>query len=117
MKSLLVSAALVFISLHAIDAAEDLTVLPELVDGVAPGNLLEEQLKKAAFAALDHRVEEYEKIKTPEDVVAWQQHARVVFLAAIGGLPQRTPLNARVMGQHDYGEYRVEKILFESQPG
>ncbi len=27
------------------------------------------------------------------------------------------PLNARVTGQRDFGDYRMEKILFESQPG
>ena len=97
--------------------AEDLTVLPPLVDGVAPTALVEEQLKKLAFAALARRETAYEQIKTPADVVAWQQRQRASFLAALGGLPERTPLNARVTGQRDFGAYRMEKILFESQPG
>jgi dienelactone hydrolase len=117
MKLLLALAALLFISLCAVRAAEDLTVLPPAIDGVAPTGLLEAQLKKLAFAALDRREAEYEKIKTPEDVAAWQKRERAAFLAAIGGLPERTPLNARVTGQRDCGEYRMEKILFESQPG
>src|SRR4051812_1614951 len=70
MKHLFASAALLFLSLSASRAVEDLTVLPPLVDGVAPTALLEEQLKKETFAALDRRVEEYEKIKTSADVVA-----------------------------------------------
>jgi dienelactone hydrolase len=97
--------------------ADDLTVLPPLVDGVPPTGLLEEQLKKLAFAALDRRETGYEKIKTPADVAVWQQRQRASFLAALGGLPERTPLNARVTGQRDFGAYRMEKILFESQPG
>ena len=96
---------------------EDLTVLPPLVDGVAPTGLLEAQLKKSAFAALDRRDAAYAQIKTPADVAAWQQRQRTSFLAALGGLPERTPLNARVTGQRDFGAYRMEKILFESQPG
>ncbi len=97
--------------------AEDLTVLPALVDGVAPTALLEAQLKKLAFAALDRREAAYEQITTPADVTAWQQRQRASFLAALGGLPERTPLKARVTGQRDCGTYRMEKILFESQPG
>lgn len=114
---LLLLTALLLTSLGGLRAAEDLTVLPPLVDGVAPTGLLERQLKKLAFAALDRRDAEYEKIKTPDDVAAWQKRQRATFLAAIGGLPERTPLNARVMGRRDFGEYRMEKILFESQPG
>jgi dienelactone hydrolase len=97
--------------------ADDLTVLPALVDGVAPTALLEEQLKKSAFAALDRRDTAYALIKTPADVAAWQQRQRTSFLAALGGLPERTRLKARVTGQRDCGAYRMEKILFESQPG
>ena len=96
---------------------EDLTVLPPLVDGVAPSALLEEQLKKLAFAALARREAAYAQIKTPADVATWQQRQRASFLASLGGLPERTPLNARVTGQRDCGAYRMEKVLFESQPG
>ena len=35
----------------------------------------------------------------------------------LGGFPERTPLNARVVGQLDGEGYRVEKVLFESRPG
>ena len=106
-----------FVSVCAVQAAEDLTVLPPTVDGVAPTALLEEQLKKMAFEALARREAAYEKIKTADDVLAWQKRERAIFLSALGGLPERTPLNARVMGSRDFGAYRMEKILFESQPG
>ncbi|HEV7403126.1 MAG TPA: acetylxylan esterase [Chthoniobacteraceae bacterium] len=117
MKHLLVLTVLLLTTIGGLRAAEDLTVLPPTVDGVAPTALLDTQLKKFAYAALDQREAEYEKIKTPDDVAAWQKRRRADFLAAIGGLPERTPLNARVMGSRDFGEYRVDKILFESQPG
>ena len=97
--------------------AEDLTVLPSQLDGVAPTALVDAQLKKLAYAALDRRETAYEQIKNPDDVAAWQKRQRATFLAALGPLPERTPLNARVTGQRDFGDYRMEKILFESQPG
>ena len=34
----------------------------------------------------------------------------------IGGIPDRTPLNPRVTGTLDRGEYRIENIVFESFP-
>jgi cephalosporin-C deacetylase-like acetyl esterase len=38
------------------------------------------------------------------------------MLRALGGLPERTPLNARVTSVVDRDDYRIEKIIFESQP-
>jgi hypothetical protein len=38
------------------------------------------------------------------------------MVRALGGLPERTPLNARVVGVVDREDYRIEKVVFESQP-
>ena len=45
-----------------------------------------------------------------------QKRMREEFLKAIGGLPERTPLNPQVVGCISRRGYRVEKIIFESQP-
>ena len=34
----------------------------------------------------------------------------------VGGFPERTPLNARVVGVVERDRYRIEKVIFESQP-
>lgn len=39
------------------------------------------------------------------------------FIEGLGGLPERTPLNARVVGSLSRDGYRIEKIIFQSQPG
>ena len=39
------------------------------------------------------------------------------FIDALGGLPERTPLNARVTGVVQREGYPVEKVIFESLPG
>ena len=67
--------------------------------------------------ALDRRAAEYEKLKTPEDVARYQQRLREFFVAKLGGFPERTPLNARVVGRQQRDGYRIEKVIFESQPG
>lgn len=39
------------------------------------------------------------------------------FIEGLGGLPERTPLHARVVGSLSRDGYRIEKIIFQSQPG
>lgn len=56
---------------------------------------------------------------TPRD---WQQRKPVVrkqFLAVLGlsELPERTPLNSRVVAVHDMGGYTISNVVFYSRPG
>jgi len=55
-------------------------------------------------------------LKTPDEVTAYQREVREKAVAALGGFPERTPLNARVTGTVEKKGYRVEKVLFESRP-
>ncbi len=58
----------------------------------------------------------YENRKTVEQVVDYQKKTKQYFIDAIGGFPERTALNARVVGRVEKPGYRVEKVIFESQP-
>ncbi|MCX6910082.1 MAG: hypothetical protein NTY01_18845 [Verrucomicrobia bacterium] len=99
-------------------AAEDLTVLKPTADGVAPGKQLELWLKNEFYRMVDRRSAALEKmIKSEAACRAWQRERREFFLRQIGGLPERTPLNARIVGTLEGKGYRVEKIIFESRPG
>ncbi len=55
-------------------------------------------------------------IHTPEDLARRRQFVRERILQAIGGLPERTPLNARTVATLERDGYRIEKVVFESQP-
>ena len=55
-------------------------------------------------------------LATPEQVTAYQARIRKSFIEALGGFPERTALNAKVTGTVARDGYRIEKILFESQP-
>jgi cephalosporin-C deacetylase-like acetyl esterase len=96
--------------------AEDLRVLPEKLDGVAPKAMVHQYLLGKAREALDRRLAEYEKIKTPEQARAYQERQRQFFVAQLGGFPERTPLEPQVVGRIQRDGYRVEKIIFQSQP-
>ena len=50
------------------------------------------------------------------DVSGRRQYVRERMLRALGDMPQRTPLNPRVTGVIEHERYRIEKIIFESQP-
>ena len=41
---------------------------------------------------------------------------RTRFIAALGGFPEKTPLNGRVTGKAERDGYRIEKVLYESRP-
>ena len=56
------------------------------------------------------------KLATVEDVARRRQYVREHILQAIGGLPERTPLNPRTIATMERQGYRIEKIIFESQP-
>ena len=54
--------------------------------------------------------------RTGQSPAARKQLLRAHFIEGLGGLPDRTPLNARTVGVIDHDDYRVEKVIFESQP-
>ncbi len=55
-------------------------------------------------------------ISTPEALARRRAYVRERILHAIGGLPDRTPLNARTVETLQRDGYRIEKVIFESQP-
>jgi cephalosporin-C deacetylase-like acetyl esterase len=55
-------------------------------------------------------------ITTRAQAEAHQSEVRKKILTLIGGLPEKTPLNAKVLGSTQAEGFRIEKILYESQP-
>jgi cephalosporin-C deacetylase-like acetyl esterase len=96
--------------------AEDLRVLPGKIDGGSPRDTMGRYLGRLLDQAWQRWQADYEKRKTPEQVAAYQKRLREEFVEALGGFPKRTPLNARVTGVVRREGYRVEKVVFESQP-
>jgi len=99
-----------------ISNAEDLSVLGGGGSSNAPCVSVEDHLKAQALAALEQRRSEYEKIKTPEQIAQYQARLKQFFVEQLGGFPERVPLNGKVVGTLEGDGYRVEKIIFESEP-
>src|SRR5215471_12980777 len=93
------------------DFISDPSIYPD-IHGTLPA-----YLRAQANALLDERELKVSKISTLADLKARQQYVRERLRSYLGDLPERTPLNPRVIGTLDRGDYRIEKIIFESRPG
>ena len=96
---------------------DQLRVLSPDADGVEPSQMMRAHLVRRAEEALDRRDTAYEQLKTAEDLAAHKQRMRSFFIDQLGGLPERTPLNTRVVGKDRFDGFRVERVLYESLPG
>ncbi|HRR34062.1 MAG TPA: acetylxylan esterase [Kiritimatiellia bacterium] len=76
-----------------------------------------EAIFKQVLAADEAADQAWGRLTTQEALAAHQKQLRERWIGSFGGFPERTPLNARVTGSVDREGYRIEKILFESQPG
>jgi murein DD-endopeptidase MepM/ murein hydrolase activator NlpD len=90
--------------------------LAVLGPGEAPRTMLYRALEQQARERLDARRKEVAELKTPEAIRARQKAIRARFLEALGDLPEKSPLNARVVGVDRRDGYRVERVIYESRP-
>ncbi len=96
--------------------SEDLSVLDGWTHWSDSMNSLQHQLNSVAFQLLEMRRAEVSELKSLGDWKARQSKVRTLLLKVVGPFPERTPLNARVLGTSRKEGYVIEKIVFESQP-
>ena len=109
-------AIAVLLAATAAHAADDLTVLKPGPDAVPPGRMLNAYLNAKAKEQFAARREAIAAIKSPEGVRERQAAMKARFLGALGGFPEKTPLNGRVVGADRRDGYRVERVIYESRP-
>ncbi len=118
MKDIASAFAVLFLIPVAVYGQEDLAVLRPSAAGVTASQQFELWLKNEFYRQVDRRSEAFEKmIKSAAACRDWQAERREFFLRRIGGLPERTPLNPRIVGRLEGSGYRVEKIILDSRPG
>ncbi|HWQ52161.1 MAG TPA: acetylxylan esterase [Bryobacteraceae bacterium] len=80
--------------------------------------MLRSYLTGLAREQLAARRERVAALRTPEEIAARTAAFRRDLLRMMGGLPtEKPPLQLRRTGRLDRGDYRVEKILYQGQPG
>jgi cephalosporin-C deacetylase-like acetyl esterase len=77
---------------------------------------LPDYLRGLAARAYRARNREIAKLTSAEAIHARRQWVRETFWKLAGGMPQRTPLNTRIVGSFERTGYRVEKLVYESLP-
>lgn len=80
-------------------------------------NSLYHHLAGQAYVMLDKRKQETSGLSTADDWHKYQQSRRKIFLDIVGPFPDKTPLNAQITKVVEKDSFRVEHIVFESQPG
>jgi cephalosporin-C deacetylase-like acetyl esterase len=95
----------------------DLNFLTNHVDGRERAEMLPRYLLARADRQLAERQAAIARIKTPQDLAARSRLVKEKLRRITGDFPEKTPLNARVTGTIDLPEFKIEKVIFESQPG
>jgi cephalosporin-C deacetylase-like acetyl esterase len=78
--------------------------------------MLPSYLNNIGLQMLTQRQRQIRDLVTIEDVSRRRAYLRKRMLDDLGGFPERTPLNARVVGVVQRPAYKIEKVIFESQP-
>src|SRR3984885_12686147 len=98
---------------------EERTTTPASYPGVTYRDYfraLPDYLDELAAHAYQARNQKIAALTTPAAVRQYQQWSRETFWKLVGGAPERTPLNVHSVGGFEREHYRVEKLLYESQP-
>ena len=77
---------------------------------------LPDYLRDLAERAYQSRNRAIASLTTPDAIRERQRWTTETFWKLVGGMPERTPLNARTVGSFERPKYRVEKVVYESQP-
>ncbi|MCR9295247.1 MAG: acetylxylan esterase [bacterium] len=79
--------------------------------------MVHEFLVAEAQAAGERNQMALEQLSSRQDAEVYVESARQRIQQSFGPMPERTPLNPKIMGVIEREDYRIEKIIFESRPG
>ncbi len=77
---------------------------------------LPDYLRDLAERAYQSRNRAIALLTTPAAIEERQKWVTETFWTLVGGMPERTPLNAKTVGTFERPGYRVDKVVYESQP-
>jgi dienelactone hydrolase len=80
-------------------------------------NALYKSFTDEAFPLLAARKAAVAQLESRADWERYRDEARKKIADVVGPFPEKTPLNARVTGVVKKDSFRIEKVIYESQPG
>jgi len=96
---------------------DNLSVLKGWMKFTDAQNVLYHHLSTQAFSHLEQRRVVVANLKTRSEWINRQQELRQILMDIVGPFPEKTPLQASVVGRIKKQNYYLEKIIFESLPG
>lgn len=79
-------------------------------------NSLYHHVANEAYQLLDERTEQISELESLSDWQKRQEEVRESLQSIVGPFPEKTPLNARILRTVQKDTYKVEHIVYESQP-
>ena len=80
-------------------------------------NALYHYLSGHSYELLKQRHDKIAQLHTKADWEKRQQDVKKTLNNIIGPFPEKTPLNVQITGRMERDDFRVEKLIYESQPG
>ena len=96
---------------------EKVRILPADFNGDRENQMMRSFLRKKVHAALDRGRTDFEALKKPEQIEAYQQRLKAFFEKTIDLASfKKTRLKPQVTGVLKRDDYRIENVMFESLP-
>jgi len=92
-------------------------IIPAAAQDILGPDMMKNYFMEDVEEAASARSWELDFMEGPNELFIYQQQRQDFFKKKLGEFPTRTPLNTRVMGTMDRGDYTIEKILYQSRPG
>ena len=117
---------LIYVSIFmALGASAEMLLSGQDIGEVLNRPILAVGMESASWASVYQQIDELDaqadrawlRLKTREEYDAYRKAMHAKMIEAVGGLPERTPLNARTVATVRREGYVIEKVLFESMPG
>lgn len=121
-KAILISFLSLLLVSFSVSAQDELkkelnVVNDKWLDHTDAPNSLYKHLTNQAYELLKHRTDSVAGFQNLEQWQNWQVIIRRRFSEIVGPFPAKTPLNAKIVRTVKKEGYKVEHIIFESQPG
>ncbi len=114
---LIITAFLFAATVNTARAQENTDILKKWLHYSDARNALYKHMADEAYGLLDKREKEIAALKTVSQWEKRQKQLKETMLDVIGGLPERTPLNAKITSVIKKDGYTLENIIYESRPG
>jgi hypothetical protein len=117
-KIIFISTFLIFLSSTGLIAQNELDVIKNnwIQYSDAP-NSLYHHITEQAYFLLAQRAEEIARLKSLADWQQRQKSIRETLLDIVGPFREKNPLNAKIVRTVNKSSFRIEHIVYESQPG